>query len=353
MLKAVYSKYDLIFKEAAITSRAIMRTKETYFLKVWDDGTPDCFGIGECGLFRGLSCDDVPDYEDVLKLVCHNITELSEKIPDTLREYPSIVFGLESALCDLKNGGQRILFDTDWTKGMDTITINGLVWMGDKQQMLDRVSMKLEEGFRCVKFKIGGIDFEDEVDMIRSVRKHFSPTDLEIRLDANGGFKPEDALAKIETLSHFAIHSIEQPIMAGQWEDMAKICKESPIDIALDEELIGLNTISGMSDMITTIRPTYIILKPSLCGGISGSERWIDIVTENSVGWWATSALESNIGLNAIAQWVSSKDITIPQGLGTGALYINNISSPIVLCGEKLEYQCNKLWGLPRLEWME
>lgn len=352
MLRAAYSRYDLLFKEAAVTSRAVMHEKETYFIKIWHDASPDIYGIGECGLFRGLSYDDRFDYVDVLGALCRNINDYVNEIPDALRQYPSIVFGLETALRDLENGGVRKVFENDWSEGESSITINGLIWMGDRQQMLKRIATKLDAGFRCLKFKIGGIDFEDEVELIKSIRKRFSSSELEIRLDANGGFSPDETLGKLRILSEFQIHSIEQPIKAGQWNEMAAICHESPIAIALDEELIGLNDISVMSEMLQTVKPSYIILKPSLCGGFSGSERWIESAMQNGIGWWATSALESNIGLNAIAQWVSTKKTCMPQGLGTGALYTNNIHSPIRQTGECLNYDVNGSWDIPELRWI-
>lgn len=351
MLKAAFSPYELVFKEVAVTSRESMLTKRTYFVRLWDESAPEVYGIGECGLFRGLSCDDRPDYENVLSNACRNINELSASGLDSLCEYPSIVFGLETAQLDLQNSGRRQIFDSAWSRGEDAISINGLVWMGDKSTMLRRVEEKLSSGFRCLKFKIGGIDFNDELEMIRSVRSRFSVNELEIRLDVNGGFSPAEALSKLECLSRYEIHSIEQPIKPRQWKEMAEICRNSPIPIALDEELIGINRSADMEKMIDAIRPAYIILKPSLCGGFSGSNRWINVANACSVGWWATSALESNVGLNAIAQWVSTKDISMPQGLGTGLLYTNNVTSPIVQTDQNLRYDLSRKWEMPEFKW--
>ncbi|MCM1293142.1 MAG: o-succinylbenzoate synthase [Bacteroides sp.] len=270
-----------------------------------------------------------------------------------LDQFPSIKFGLEMALLDLRNGGKRILYESDWTKGQTGIVINGLVWMGSLDEMTSRVAQKIQQGFRCIKFKIGGIDFESELKMIEAVRKNFSMSDLEIRLDANGAFKPSEVFSKLDRLSQFDIHSIEQPIKPKQWNVMENICRRSPIPIALDEELIGLNTQQDREVMIEIIKPQYIILKPSLCGGISGSKKWIEIAQRNSVGWWATSALESNVGLNAIAQWVSTQNTKMPQGLGTGALYTNNINSPIRQTGQILTYDPNDHWDFSQLnEWI-
>lgn len=351
-MKAAYCKYILVFKEPATTSRETMRVKETFFVKVWDEHRPEIFGIGECPLFRGLSCDDRPDYEAVLHNICQQVDDFSSDLHHKLKDWPSIVFGLETALLDLKNGGRRIIFPGDWPSGKKSLTINGLVWMGSEQQMLRRVEAKLRDGFRCIKFKIGGISFADELNMIRSVRDAFPASDLEIRLDANGAFSPADAIDKLERLARYDIHSIEQPIRQHQWQTMAELCKCSPIPIALDEELIGLNTRSEKIRMLEFVRPQYIILKPALCGGISGANEWIDIAGSGGVGWWATSALESNIGLNAIAQWCASLNVSMPQGLGTGMLYENNISSPIRLHSQNLLYESGAGWSIPQLSWM-
>lgn len=347
MLKAVYAPYRLWFKFLAKTSRATMNYKDTYFIKIWDDSDHNVFGIGECALFRGLGCDDCPDYEAVLDNVCKNINNIDI---DSLRKFPSIVFGVETALSDLRSGGIRKPFPSEWTDGNGSITINGLVWMGTAEDMKRRVQEKIGQGFRCIKFKIGGIDFESEVELIKNIRVAFSPDVLEIRLDANGAFAPDIALDRLEILSSYSIHSIEQPIRPGQRDDMQRICKESPIPIALDEELIGFDPVKA-KDLLEYERPDYIILKPSLCGGFSGAQKWITAAESLSIGWWITSALESNIGLNAIAQWTYRHNVTIPQGLGTGQLYINNIDSPLVQSGESLIYDNTRIWNLPDLDW--
>lgn len=348
MLKAAYTPYSLIFKEPAITSRETMTRKDTYFVKIWDDSSPDLFGIGECALFKGLGADDKPDYEARLSEACRTVDSLS--LSD-LNDYSSIRFGFETALNDLKNGGQRSPFPGAWSRGKKSFVINGLVWMGDRRTMVRRVRQKLGAGFTCIKFKIGGIDFDEEVSMISEIRKEFSIGDLEIRLDANGSFSPDNAIKKLNVLAEFGIHSIEQPIRSGQWQDMRRICASSPIDIALDEELIGVNTTALKRELISQIKPSYIILKPSLCGGFAGADEWISIAENASVGWWATSALESNIGLNAIAQWVDNHNPVMPQGLGTGQLYVNNIPSPIMQNGERLYYDSDQKWEIPDLNW--
>lgn len=347
-MRASYCRYILKFKAPATTSREVMTTKETYFIKLWDDADPTIYGIGECAIFRGLSADDTPEYENTLAQLCHNI---SNDADTDLTNYSSIKFGLETALFDLKNGGIRRIFATDWSDGNSEIAINGLVWMGNKDEMYLRIKEKLSVGFRCIKLKIGGINFDRELDLLKYIRSKFSANDLEIRLDANGAFAPDNALARLSLLSQYTIHSIEQPIKPAQWDAMRRLCQTSPIPIALDEELIGLNTDADQVQMLDAIMPHYIILKPALCGGLSGADRWIALAEARNIGWWATSALESNIGLNAIAQWVSTYQPEIPQGLGTGALYTNNIPSPLVQERDILRYNSLSGWDIPELNW--
>ncbi len=349
MLKAAYCKYYLEFKQPAITSRAVMQNKLTYFIKVWDSDTPTIFGVGECALFEGLSYDNIPNYEEIIADICRNINNIDI---NHLNKYPSIVFGLETAIYDLNNGGKRTPFISTWSNGGETITINGLVWMGTIEEMNKRVDDKIAAGFKCLKLKIGGCDFHRELDILQRIRKKYPKETLEIRLDANGAFSPEEALAKIRDLHQFDIHSLEQPIKQNQWSEMAKICTDSPIPIALDEELIGITTQHEMRRMIREIKPNYIILKPALCGGFIGAHKWIEIANEFGIGWWATSALESNIGLNAIAQWVATLKVSIPQGLGTGALYTNNIASPLYLDGDKIRTDLSKKWDISNLIWI-
>ncbi|MDE5800632.1 MAG: o-succinylbenzoate synthase [Paramuribaculum sp.] len=321
-----------------------MLTKPTYFIKVWDEAYPDVYGVGECGLFPGLSCDDVPDYEERLSLA------LIDPEGTDLNAYPSIRMGLTTALRDLAGGGHRIPWDSYWTRTGEGIPINGLIWMGSKEQMAERIREKIADRFRCIKLKIGGIDFNQEIELLRYLRGLFPSDQLEIRLDANGAFSPDNALARLEALSWFDIHSIEQPIRQGQWAQMAHVCKESPIPVALDEELIGVNDPELRRQMIEFIHPRYVILKPTLCGGFEGADHWIELAEASGIGWWATSALESNIGLNAIAQWVAAKGIpAMVQGLGTGNLYLNNIPSPIYLRGDRLYYNQEGKWQLPTI----
>lgn len=348
MFKAAYAPYTLNFLFEARTSRETMHCKPTYFVKVWAEDSPEVYGIGECALFRGLSCDDTPDYEQRLLETCRNINSVDS---ESLRNMPSILFGVETAILDLKNGGKRIPFNTPWNNGETSISINGLVWMGSVELMRERIEQKLSEGFRCIKFKIGGEDFEQEFGLLKALRDRFTPEELEIRLDANGAFTPQNALERLNRLSQLTIHSLEQPIKAGQWSELKRICAQSPIPIALDEELIGVNAPADKFRMLQEIKPQYIILKPALCGSFSGASEWISMAQLLDIGWWATSALESNIGLNAIGEWVSTLGVTIPQGLGTGGLYSNNIKSPLYCKGPHLFHDASNHWIIPKLDW--
>ncbi|MCM1348852.1 MAG: o-succinylbenzoate synthase [Firmicutes bacterium] len=351
MLKAEFAPYTLVFKETARTSREVMNTKQTYFVRVFNEQNPTVAGYGECALFRGLSCDDVANYEEILASACRDVNMLSQ---ESLRDYPSILFGFETAMNDLRNGGNLTPFPSTWSAGEWGITINGLVWMGSIEQMSQRIEQKIRQGFRCLKFKVGGEDFYREFELLHGVRQRFNDKQLEIRLDANGAFSPDDALGKLQKLSTLHIHSIEQPVKAGNVDLMAKLCAESPIPIALDEELIGVNSPEKKYKLLDSIHPQYIILKPALCGGFSGAMEWKSIAELLNIGWWATSALESNVGLNAIAQWVSTLKAKMPQGLGTGALYTNNIPSPLVQTGDSLFYDPAQKWDksvLNNLKW--
>lgn len=344
MIKAQWARYRLDFRFLAKTSREEMTVKDTYFVKIYDSRQPECFGIGECALFKGLSADDTPDFESMLQHTCQNPL-------GALPPMSAIRFGFETARADFARGCNRNIYDSEWQKGKSTITINGLIWMADKQSMLDQISQKISAGFKALKLKIGGINFEDELSIIQSIRQQFVPDDLTIRLDANGSFTPANALNRLDRLSRFGIHSIEQPIVAGQIQEMAELCRKSPIDIALDEELIGFRCDESRRKLLEVIRPQYIIIKPSLCGGFEAADNWIAEATELGIDWWATSALESDIGLNAIAQWLSTKDNSLPQGLGTGRLYYNNIASPLVLEADSLRYNPDGRWTIPMMTW--
>ena len=335
MKRAEYSRYLLHFKEDAGTSRGVLKEKETFIVKVWDESCPEVFGMGECALFRGLSADDRKNYEEKLEEVCQRIEEVKM---EELEEWSSIRFGVEMALQDLAMGGRQLYFSSAFTEGRLAIEINGLIWMGDKSTMLQRIQQKLEAGFHCIKLKIGAIDFEAELSLLQYIRERFSCEKVELRVDANGAFAPEEAMSKLEALAAFGLHSIEQPIRQGQWEEMAHLCRETPIPIALDEELIGVYGRKKKLELLEIVQPQYIILKPALCGGFSGAREWIELAEKRGIGWWVTSALESNIGLNALAQWVATLGNPMPQGLGTGQLYTNNLWSPLRQEGECLIY---------------
>lgn len=318
----------LHFKQPAGTSRGVYTTRRIWLLTVEYDGRT---AIGECAPLPQLSCDDIPDYEAVLRRFC-DIIEATGTIPyDEMRNYPSMLFGVETALAQLSRT-DGLLYDTPFSHGEEGIPINGLVWMGTHDEMLSRLKEKLALGFRCVKLKIGAIDFAKELDLIQHIRKHFSREEVELRVDANGGFTPDVALERLQELARYDIHSIEQPIMAHQWSEMAQLCQLSPLPIALDEELIGVNSTDEKIRLLDTIKPQYIILKPSLHGGVAGTREWIALANERGIGSWITSALESNIGLNAIAQLAADiygPQITMPQGLGTGMLFTDNIPMPL------------------------
>ena len=340
-MKYEIEKRTLHFKQPAGTSRGVYTTRKIWLVEL-SDGERQ--GVGECAPLPDLSCDAMEDgrYEKLLEKFCQRLCETGEIDYEAMRDYPSMLFGLETALRDVsgkKEGGRCILFDTAFSRGEVGIPINGLVWMGNYDEMLQRMEEKLEKGFRCVKLKIGAIDFDKELDLIKRIRDRFSFHEVELRVDANGAFKYDEALYKLELLSQYNIHSIEQPIKQGQWAFMAELCRESPLPIALDEELIGVNDTEMKSHMLNIIKPRYIILKPSLHGGMMGCREWIDIAKEMGIGSWITSALESNVGLNAIAQFASDvygDNITMPQGLGTGQLFTDNIDMGLDIIKDRI-----------------
>lgn len=319
-------KHILNFKRPSGTSRGVLTSKETFFLVI-EQG--DKKGIGECNLFRGLSADDVPNYEAKLQWVEQHLHLGEKALLEELKTFPSIQFGVEQAFRSVAAPQWYELFPSNFTKGKDAIPINGLIWMGSPDFMKMQIKEKLAQGFRCIKMKIGAIDFEEEYRILKTLRNEFSANDIEIRVDANGAFQANEALRYLERLATLQLHSIEQPIRAGQWEAMAELCEQTPLAIALDEELIGVFTREEKQRLLREIQPQYIILKPSLIGGYRGSEEWITLAETLGIGWWVTSALESNIGLNAIAQWTYTLHSSMPQGLGTGMLYTNNIPFPL------------------------
>lgn len=342
MIIASYKQYILNFKQASGTSRGVLKTKETWFLILNSEGKQ---GIGECGVFRGLSVDDRPDYEDKLKWLCQNIHLDLDFLLNELIEFPSIQFGLEMAMKSLNSKHPFELFPSKFTESTDTIPINGLIWMGSEVFMKQQITDKIAAGFSCIKMKIGAIDFQTEINLLKSIRKEFTSKDIELRVDANGAFSPSEALEKLKILSDLDLHSIEQPIKQGQIQEMTQLCKETPLPIALDEELIGVFTVTNKQTLLQTIKPQYIILKPSLVGGFNGSDSWIEIAEKNNIGWWITSALESNVGLNAIAQYTYNKQSKLPQGLGTGGLFTNNFDCPLQVKNGTLRYNNKINWN--------
>jgi o-succinylbenzoate synthase len=356
-MKAEYKAYNLEFKFPAGTSRGILTSKKTWFLKI-SDSANQVTGIGEAGPLPGLSIDDRPEFESRLEDICRRLEVYQpEDLYDSdfaellgLQEFPSIVFALETAFNDYRNNGVRKVFSTEFTEGRKAIPINGLIWMGDESFMKDQISRKLAEGYKCLKMKIGAIGFEKECRILESLRNEFSEAELTLRVDANGAFSPEEAPGKLKKLAEYKIHSIEQPVKQGQIPVMKKLCAEAPISVALDEELIGVYGFERKQSLLKEIQPQYIILKPTLVGGFSSSTEWIRIAESLGIGWWITSALESNIGLNAIAQYTSMVcENDFPQGLGTGQLYTNNIESPLVIQTGKLHYSQQLEWKLAEI----
>lgn len=341
MYQVKLSSRTLHFIQPAGTSRGVYTTRQSYYVTLSDDNVPGIVGIGECATLPDLSCDAMPpkEYERILKGFCEDLCQSGKIDKEAMRPYPSMLFGLETAKRQLDNGGGIDLFNTPFGRGEEGITINGLIWMGTFDEMFQRLEAKLKAGFHCVKLKIGAIDFEKELRLIQHIRQHFSRREVELRVDANGGFTPDNAMQRLEALAKYDIHSIEQPIRQHQWKEMARLCKNSPLPIALDEELIGVNDLTEKNGLLDTIQPQYIILKPSLHGGISGTREWIKLAKERGIGSWITSALESNIGLNAIAQLTADiygPHITMAQGLGTGQLFSDNIPMPLEIRGEQL-----------------
>lgn len=346
-MKATYQKYILNFKRPSGTSRGVLTQKETWFIAIELNGKT---GIGECGLLRTLSIDDRPDYEDKLKWTCENIQLGEEKLWQELIEFPSIQFGVEMAFQSLKSKNPFVLFPSEFTNGEKKILINGLVWMGEEAFMKAQIEEKLAQGFMCIKLKIGAIDFEKELGLLRFIRQHFDENTIEIRVDANGAFALNEALIKLNQLSEYKLHSIEQPIAKNHTDRMAELCEITPLPIALDEELIGVFSLEEKRILLEKIRPQFIILKPSLIGGFRGTKQWINLAEELQIKWWITSALESNIGLNAIAQWTYLQNNMMPQGLGTGGLYSNNFDCPLEVMNGELLYNPAGKWRITAIE---
>ena len=345
-MKATYKKYVLNFKRPSGTSRGVMSEKETWFLFLEENGK---IGIGECGILRSLSIDDRPDYEEKLKWVCHNIHLGKDQLWEELMEFPSIQFGVEMAFLSLQSKTPFELFPSEFIEGTKNMLINGLVWMGEELFMKTQIEEKLAQGFSCIKLKIGAIDFEKELGLLQFIRQNFDAKTIEIRVDANGAFGLNEALDKLNQLAGFELHSIEQPIQKNHTDKMSELCKIAPFPIALDEELIGVFEIENKIELLTKIKPQYIILKPSLVGGFKGTLEWIAIAESLNIGWWITSALESNIGLNAITQFTFTLQNPLPQGLGTGGLYTNNFDCPLEIKKGRIAYNPNLVWNISNL----
>ena len=341
MRKITITSKLLHFLQPAGTSRGVYNTRLSFYLKLTSDEQPDVVGVGECATLPDLSCDAMPPnvYERKLRTFCDKYERTGVIDYEAMRAYPSMLFGLETAVAQFNAKGSLNFFDTPFGRGEEGIPINGLVWMGTFEEMFERLETKLKAGFRCIKIKIGAIDFDRELQLIRHIRSTFSRNDVELRVDANGGFTPEEALSRMEALVQYDIHSIEQPIKQHQWTEMARLCTATPLPIGLDEELIGVNERQKKIELLDTIRPQYIVLKPSLHGGMAGTEEWIQLARERNIGSWITSALESNVGLNAIAQLTANiygTNIRHAQGLGTGQLFADNIEMPLKVVGDKL-----------------
>lgn len=349
-LNVTFLRRSFHFSFKARTSRGLMNEKTSWFIRMRDDQVPAVEGIGECGPLPGLSQEATPEYEQRLRALVDQVNAAAFKRNDyepVLKmippELPSVRFGFETALRDLQNGGKRLIFDNGFVKG-EPIAINGLVWMGDMDFMMDQINKKIAEGFTCLKLKVGGLDFERECDILSYIRKRYFKKDIIIRLDANGAFKVDEVLFKLDELAKFRVHSIEQPIKPGM-EEMEELCRKSPIPVAFDEELIGKNYPDEKETLLEKLKPQYIVLKPSLHGGMKGCEEWISIAESLGIGWWITSALESSIGLNAICQFTARYETSAHQGLGTGAIYKNNIASPLMVTDGRIYYDQDGAWG--------
>ncbi len=361
-LKAVFSKHTLHFKFEAGTSRGVLTEKDSYFIKIFDTENPQVFGLGECAPLKGLSIDDRPDFELQLLSICEffnnidlevypwNLNIILQQVLD--KAFPSIVFGFETAMLDFLNGGKRIIYPNAFHQGERQLLINGLIWMGDKSFMLKQIDEKLAAGYTTIKMKVGAIDFQKECELLGYIRSHFSKEQITLRVDANGAFSPAEALEKLQTLAQYDLHSIEQPIKQGNIEHIAYLCQHSPVPIALDEELIGMMDYTDKYKLLKKVMPQYIILKPSLVGGFQQCQEWIENANRLKIGWWMTSALESNVGLNAIAQFTAEYANPLPQGLGTGQLYHNNIPSPLHIDNGHIFYHPEHTWDLTLLDFL-
>ncbi len=361
-LKAVFTKHTLDFKFEAGTSRGVLTHKDSYFVKIFDHENPSVFGLGECSPLKGLSIDDRPDFDLQLLGICENFNTLDlEVYPWNLniildqvldKTFPSVVFAFETAMLDLMNGGKRVVFNNAFAKADRTININGLVWMGNREFMLRQIDEKLEEGYDTIKMKVGAIDFKKECEILSYIRERYDDNKITLRVDANGAFSIHEVFSKLQKLAEFKLHSIEQPIRQGNEDLMAELCQNTPVPIALDEELIGIREYTDKYKLLKKIMPQYLILKPTLLGGFQQCREWIENANRLKIGWWMTSALESNVGLNAITQFTAEFNNIMPQGLGTGQLYHNNIPSPLEINHGKIFHNTQNSWDLGVLEFL-
>lgn len=351
-----YLKHTLRFRFEAGTSRGVLTEKDSYIVRIYDEEDPSIMGLGECGPLNGLSLDDRPDFEERLRELCQYFSKLdlqlfSWNVPIVLnqligQELPSVLFGFETAMLDFLSGGQRVIADNEFVRGTRSLPINGLIWMGDLPFMQLQIEEKLAAGFTTLKLKVGATDFEQELALLASIRERFTAEQITIRIDANGAFRPDDVMDKLDRLAAFQLHSIEQPIRAGQPELMAELCRHTPLPIALDEELIGHMEYVDKFRLLKKIQPQFVVLKPTLLGGLRHADEWIELANRLNIGWWITSALESNIGLNAIAQYTAKYRHLLPQGLGTGQLYHNNFESPLRTQNGQISYEPGGTWAL-------
>lgn len=338
MLQMTPVPYTLHFKRPAATSRGALREREIVFLRAEQDGV---VGWGECGIVPGLSRDDRVDYVDAISSICAAINQGVGPAGIDLAALPSVAFGLETALLDLAGGGRQRLFDTPFSRGEAALPTHGLIWMDTPAGMWDQIERKIAQGCQVIKLKVGALPFDQELAWLIDVRRRWPAEEVELRLDANGAWQPAEALGHLQRLAALDAAFLEQPIKPGQAQELAAICAVSPIPIALDEELIAA---SDPARLLETIRPHHIVLKPSLLGGLTACQSWIAAAERLGVQWWINSLLESNIGLNAIAQWSSALGGSRVHGLGTGQLFSNNLPSPLRMDGCGLRISSDRAW---------
>lgn len=344
MLRLSLHPQILHFSRPAQTSRGALTTRQVVFLRAWDTAAPEVSGWGECGPLPGLSADDRPTFaaEAAALVATVNQGASPESLP--LAGLPSFAFGLETALHDLAHGGRRLLWNTPFSRGEAGLPTHGLIWMDSADGILRQVANKVAAGFRVIKMKVGALPFAEELDLLTELRRAFPPNQVVLRLDANGAWSPEEALARLEALAVLNVAFLEQPIRAGQWSTLAELCRRSPIPLALDEELIGVSS-ARRRPLLEAIHPQHLILKPALLGGFAASEQWMADAEELGIAWHINSLLESNVGLNAICQWASAVGQGRVHGLGTGGLFANNVQSPLRLAGAELVVDTNIGWG--------